>query len=167
MRRGGACRRGVDSPDADGRLPWVLCHSQGATVIRNQQREPGAGDGPIPAVVFLSGSRRGETLRLKGDTLRVGTDPDSEIRIPADTEPIPLPHHATLRRRGHSYEINSAPGARVWVNGELLERLVLASGDVLEIGRDGAVLRFRLYDRDTIPYKSLAEIFSDCAEGRC
>ncbi len=133
-------------------------------MIRNQQTEPGAGDGPIPAVVFLSGSRRGETLRLEGDTLRVGTDPDSEIRIPADTEPIPLPHHATLQRRGHSYEINSAPGARVWVNGELLERLVLASGDVLEIGRDGAVLRFRLYDRDTIPHKSLSEVFADCVE---
>lgn len=130
----------------------------------DQHAGPGAGDGPIPAVVFLSGSRRGETLRLRGDTLRVGTDPDCEIRIPADTEPMPLPHHATLERRGHSYEISSMPGARIWINGELLERLVLASGDVLEIGRDGAVLRFRLYDSDTLPYKSLTDVFSDCAE---
>ena len=99
-----------------------------------------------------------------GDTLRVGTDPDCEIRIPADTEPMLLPHHATFERRGHSYEISSMPGARIWINGELLERLVLASGDVLEIGRDGAVLRFRLYDSDTLPYKSLTDVFSDCAE---
>ena len=125
---------------------------------------PEAGDGSIPAVVFLSGSRRGETLRLRGDTIRVGTDPDSEIRIPVDTEPLPLPHHATLERRGRTYEISSTPGASVWINGELLERLVLASGDVLEIGRDGAILRFRLYDRDKVPYKSLPEVFSDCAE---
>ena len=130
----------------------------------DRHAKPGAGDSPIPAVVFLSGSRRGETLRLRGDTLRVGTDPDCEVRIPADTEPMPLPHHATLERRGQSYEIISAPGARIWVNGELLERLVLASGDVLEIGRDGAVLRFRLYDSAKIPYKSLPEVFSDCAE---
>ncbi len=82
-------------------------------MMRDQQAEPRAGDSPIPAVVFLSGSRRGETLRLTGDTLRVGTDPDSEIQIPTDTEPIPLPHHATLQRRGHSYEISTAPGARV------------------------------------------------------
>ena len=120
--------------------------------------------GPIPAVVFLSGSRRGETLRLEGDRLRIGTHPGSEISIPADTEPLPLPHHATLERRGQSYEIISAAGANVWVNGELLERLVLASGDVLEIGRDGAILRFRLYDRGKVPYKSLPEVFSDCAE---
>ncbi len=92
---------------------------------------PEAGDGSIPAVVFLSGSRRGETLRLRGDTIRVGTDPDSEIRIPGDTEPMPLPHHATLERRGRTYEISSTPGASMWINGELLERLVLASGDVL------------------------------------
>ena len=52
----------------------------------------------------------------------------------------------------------------IWVNGELLERLVLASGDVLEIGRDGLLLRFRLYDSDKVPYKSLPEVFSDCAE---
>ena len=94
----------------------------------------------------------------------MGTDPDSEIRIPVDTEPMPLPHHATLERRGQSYEISSTPGASIWINGELLERLVLASGDVLEIGRDGALLRFRLYDRDKVPYKSLPEVFSDCAE---
>ena len=119
---------------------------------------------PIPAVVFLSGSRRGETLRLKGERLRIGTHPGSEIPIPADTEPLPLPHHATLERRGQSYEIISAPGAKIWVNGERLERLVLASGDVLEIGRDGAILRFRLYDKDKVPYKSLPEVFSDCAE---
>ena len=124
----------------------------------------GQAEGLIPAVVFLSGSRRGETLRLNGDSLRVGTDPDSEILIPSDTEPLPRPHHATLERRGQSYEIVSAPGARVWVNGELLERLVLASGGVLEIGRDGAILRFRLYDSAMVPYKSLPEVFSDCVE---
>jgi serine protease Do len=131
-----------------------------------QHEHTGAGqhDGPIPAVVFLSGSRRGETLRLDGDRIRIGTDPKSEIPIPGDTEPLPLPHHATLERRGQSYEIVGAPGAKIWVNGELLERLVLASGDVLEIGRDGAILRFRLYDRAKVPYKSLPEVFSDCAE---
>jgi S1-C subfamily serine protease len=130
----------------------------------DHQAGAGQGEGPIPAVVFLSGSRRGETLRLSGGSVRIGTDPDSEILIPADTEPLPLPHHATLERRGQSYEIISAPGARIWVNGELLERLVLASGDVLEIGRDGAILRFRLYDSAKVPYKSLPEVFSDCAE---
>lgn len=119
---------------------------------------------PIPAVLFLSGSRRGEIQRLVGDEVRVGTDPAADVVIPLDTEPTPLPHHATLLRRGLTYAVRAEPGGEVWVNGESLDHLVLASGDVMEIGRDGAVLRFRLYEPESAPYKSLGEIFSDCAE---
>ncbi len=118
----------------------------------------------VPVVVFLSGSRRGHTLRLSGDRLTIGTDPSSDVRLPEDTEPLPLPHHATLLPRGRSYEIVAAPGAAVWVNGERVERLVLASGDVLEVGRDGSLLRFRLYPPGSAQYKTLPEIFSDCVE---
>ena len=58
----------------------------------------------------------------------------------------------------------AARGADVWVNGEQVDRLVLVSGDVLEIERDGSVLRFRLYPPEAAPYKTLPEIFSDCLE---
>lgn len=121
-------------------------------------------DDLIPVVSFLSGSRRGDTLRLGGDRLTIGTDSASDILLPPDTAPLPRPHHATLLRRGRSYEIVAEPGASVWVNGEQVERLVLASGDVLEIGRDGSVMRFRLYPSDAAAYKTLPEIFSDCVE---
>ena len=103
-------------------------------------------------------------LRLSGDRLTIGTDPSSDVRLPQDTEPLPLPHHASLLPRGRSYEIVAASGADVWVNGERVDRLVLASGDVLEIGRDGSLLRFRLYPPQAAPYKTLPEIFSDCVE---
>ena len=121
-------------------------------------------DEMIPVVSFLAGSRRGDTLRLGGASLTIGTDVTSDIRLPDDTEPLPLGHHATLVRRGRTYQIVAAPGAGVWVNGEQVSELVLASGDVLEVGRDGSVLRFRLYPGGAGPYKSLPEIFADCAE---
>jgi S1-C subfamily serine protease len=121
-------------------------------------------DDPIPVVVFLSGSRRGTTLRLAGEHLHIGTDPEAAIRIPMDTAPLPKPWHAVLMRRGDSYEVFAEEGADVWVNGERVEHLVLASGDVMEIGRDGAVLRFRLYEAGTEPYKSLPQVVSDCLE---
>lgn len=98
----------------------------------------------IPVLVFLSGSRRGDVVRLGGVRLCIGTDAGCEVRIPLDTAPLPLPHHATLERRGETYEIIAAPGAGLWVNGEPTDRLVLASGDVIEVGRDGAILRFHL-----------------------
>jgi serine protease Do len=119
---------------------------------------------PLPVIVFLSGSRRGTTLRLGGERACIGTDPSCEVRVPMDTEPLPLPHHATLTRRGGSYEVTTSSGAEVWVNGERVEHLVLASGDVMEIGRDGAVLRFRIYEPGSAAYKSLREVFSDCYE---
>lgn len=121
-------------------------------------------DHPIPVVVFLSGSRRGTILRIAGDHLHIGTDPEAEIRVPMDTAPLPEPWHAVLMRRGETYEIFAEEGADVWVNGERIEHLVLASGDVMEIGRDGAVLRFRLYPHGAEPYKSLPQVLSDCIE---
>ncbi len=119
---------------------------------------------PIPVIVFLSGSRRGTLLRLGGGHLHIGTDEANAIHIPMDTEPLPRPRHATLVRRGETYALVAEPGAEIWVNGEQVEHLVLASGDVIEVGRDGAVLRFRLYEPGAEPYKSLPEVFSDCME---
>jgi S1-C subfamily serine protease len=121
-------------------------------------------DHPIPVVVFLSGSRRGTMLRIAGDHLHIGTDPEADIRVPMDTAPLPQPWHAVLMRRGETYEVFAEEGADVWVNGERIEHLVLASGDVMEIGRDGAVLRFRLYPHGADPYKSLPQGVSDCIE---
>lgn len=118
----------------------------------------------VPAVVFLSGSRRGDIVPLGADRVTIGTDSAADVRLPDDTEPLPLPVHVTLERRGHTYEMVAAAGAGVWVNGEAVDRMVLASGDVLEVGRDGAILRFRLYPADRLPYKSLGEIFDDCLE---
>jgi len=124
-----------------------------------------AGDAPpVPAVVFLSGSRRGDMVPLGAERVTIGTDPATEVRLPDDTEPLPLPVHVTLERRGRTYEMVAEVGAEVWVNGEAVDRMVLASGDVLEVGRDGAILRFRLYPPDRLPYKSLGEIFDDCIE---
>ena len=45
-----------------------------------------------------------------------------------------------------------------------MKRFTLASGDVLEIGRDGAVLRYRVYDAGVVPYKTMTQVFSDCLD---
>ena len=66
--------------------------------------------------------------------------------------------------RGQTYVIETAPGAEIWVNGERVERKVLASGDLIEVGEGGPVLRFRLYEPGTQPYKSMGEAFSDCRD---
>lgn len=119
---------------------------------------------PTPLLVFLSGSQRGAVRELGRDVIRIGVGADMDLRLPEDTEPLPGAHHATLARRGATYELEAMPGHDVWVNGELVDRLVLASGDVLELGGDGTVLRYRLYPAGTRPQRTMTDVFSDCVE---
>ena len=113
---------------------------------------------PIPLLVFLSGSRRGAALELARDVIRIGVGADMDLRLPEDTEPLPGAHHATLTRRGGTYEMEATPGHDVWVNGDRVDRLVLASGDVLELGGDGAVLRYRLYPAGSRPQRKFISL---------
>ena len=116
---------------------------------------------PVPVVVHLSGSRRGVTLRMQGQTLRIGSDPEAEIRVTGETV---AKHHATLSLRSSTYGIRAEEGQAVWVNGDQIDVATLQSGDILEIGAGGPVLRFRLYPPDSPAHKSLAEAFVDCID---
>ncbi len=122
------------------------------------------GTDPTPVMVHLSGAHRGRTNVLMGDELSIGTAPTAQVHLSDRDRPLPGAHHATLRRRGRTYELLVTPAHEVWVNGESVETLVLASGDVLEIGRGGPVLRFRQYPSGAPLAKSLPEVFSDCVE---
>lgn len=115
-------------------------------------------------LVHLSGFRRGSSEPLVGDELRVGGAPEAEIQLAGLAGWSPAENHAVLRRRGETFELEAAEGQRVWVNGEAADRMVLASGDVIEFGRGGPVLRFRRYEPGHGPHKTLAEVFSDCID---
>lgn len=118
----------------------------------------------IPALVHLSGSRRGTTEMLAGDLERIGTAANSEIHFPADREPSVSIRHATLRRVGDTYELQVERGRAIWVNGERVDSTMLDSGDVLQVGAGGPLLRFRLHRRAVPPYKSMRQIVSDCVD---
>ena len=115
---------------------------------------------PVPVVVHLSGPWRGTTQRLRGERLRIGAAMDAEVRV--SPEPCVAPFHATLEPTpAGSFELVAETDRPVWVNGEPVRRRPLVSGDVLEIGRDGPLLRFRLYPPGTRTSKSVAEAFAD------
>jgi S1-C subfamily serine protease len=125
---------------------------------------------PTPVIVHLSGHLRGTTRRLAGERLRIGTAFEDPIRVmphelpPGEADGAPGGHLATLELRDDSYELIAAPGAEVWVNGKLVRRALLRSGDLLEIGEGGPVLRYRLYRPGSRAYKSMAEAYSDCRD---
>lgn len=119
---------------------------------------------PVPLIVYLSGRRRGKTARLAGSVLRIGSGADQEIRPDDGCSGIVAPHHAALHRSGLTYELETAPGESVWVNGTPVGSRLLRSGDLLEIGRGGPVLRFRLYPANRPAYKSVTDAFADCKD---
>jgi serine protease Do len=117
---------------------------------------------PTGVMIHLSGAHRGATVRLLGERLEVGTGATADLRVSALDFAAPADGRcATLERRGASYEIVPHPDCPVWVNGERIERLVLASGDVVEIGAGGPVLRFRMYAAGAEPAKSVSDVFAD------
>jgi len=115
---------------------------------------------PIPVIAHLSGARRGTSERLSGAVVWLALS--SQNTVVATSDARPPAHAAELVRRGQSYEVTAAAGHEIWVNGERTEHLVLASGDVIEIGKGGPVIRFRLYPVESGIVKSVADVFSDC-----
>ena len=118
---------------------------------------------PVAVLIHLSGPARGTTQRLLGDLLRLGAGPRVDIRV--SSEPMVAEHHATLRRENESYMLIVEPDRQVWVNGDAARERLLESGDVLEIGRDGPILRFRQYPPDTRLSKTISEAFLDGIDG--
>jgi len=110
---------------------------------------------PDSALVHLSGRRRGSTEFLPGDRVIIVSAPDGSVELTTAVE-APPSALAVLERRGQTFALTASPGAEVWINGERIDELVLASGDVLEFG-GGAVMRYRLYPAQRQRYKTMAE----------
>lgn len=138
--------------------------SKNSAKIRGAPLRGSPPEGLIPVLAHLSGSRRGATEILAGDVARIGTAANAEIHFPADRESSVSARHATLRRRGHTYELEVEREQMIWVNGQRVNARMLDSGDVLQIGPGGPLLRFRLHHRRVPAYKSMRQIFSDCLD---
>ena len=120
-----------------------------------EPREPR--DRPVTVVAHLSGHYRGKVHRLTGDRIAIGTGPDDDVRFSTDdltpglSELPPSGPYAALEHVEQGYVLRAAPEADVWVNGRRVEDHTLISGDVIEIGEGGPVLRFRVYPPGSAP----------------
>ncbi len=120
----------------------------------------------FPTVAILSGQRRGQFQHLNAETLRIVCGPGTNIRFLTPDDPDAHVYCATLHRAASTYELEVAADHQVWVNGEpVTESRSLESGDLLEVGRGGPVIRFRIYPVDGTLQKSVAEVLSDSVNG--
>lgn len=119
--------------------------------------------GPSPVIVYMSGRLRGTVRPLTENTVLIVRE-QSGVRVRSPEEAngdVPI----RLHRAGNSYELEVMPDQSVWVNAERTRSRLLESGDVLEIGRNGPMLRYRLYADGAVPRRSVAEAFADCVDG--
>ena len=116
---------------------------------------------PIRVFVRLSGPRRGQSQLLSGNVLEVALGADGTLEIDPQTASEPL---FQLNRSATGYDLSAAAETPLWVNGKPVQTRVLKSGDVVEVGDQRHVIRYREYGPGTKGYKSMREAFSDCLE---
>ena len=122
--------------------------------------------GDVPVIVILSGPRRGRNEVLDQKTYRIVMDPDEALYVLPPDGKRTENYHATLHRVANTYELEVAPDHNIWVNGEQVkESQALKSGDMLEIGHTGPVVRYRIYHKGEAPWKTLAEALADSMNG--
>lgn len=114
-----------------------------------------------PTLVHLTGPRRGTTHPLTGRELVAGTATEADVHFPAGRAPGVEGRHARLRAVEGDWRIEAGGGAAVFVNGERLDADRLLPGDVIQLGSDGPVLRYRLEPVGS-EYKSLRDALADC-----
>ena len=120
---------------------------------------------PVPVIEFLSGRFRGTHERLAEQTVFLIINEFGGISIvPASRAEAETDYPLRLHRSGDTYELEVDPVIQVWVNGNRVSLHTLTSGELLEIGRNGPMLRFRIYPAGEIPRRSSASAFVDCID---
>jgi hypothetical protein len=112
-------------------------------------------------LVHLSGPSRGRTALLPAEHLVLGTEG-------AD---VPLPHAAVRPRHAEirfvpedCHAVLTALDGPVFVNRREIREVVLASGDLLEVGVGGPRIRYRERPSDGSSCKPLREMLSDARD---
>lgn len=111
-------------------------------------------------LVHLSGPERGHTRRVFGTTHLVPLE-GGRLRLvygqpQVDEQPI-----AVLTPGGNGWQIDVHGDTEAWVNGTRSGNRSLQAGDLIEIGGDGLLLRFRPRPAGKA-YKNMGEAFADC-----
>lgn len=118
----------------------------------------------IAAIIYMSGDRRGVTELLGQRISVIRLEGRFGVRIGALQRGLDPDAAAILRPSENTFELEVTPGWKVWVNGVCATKKKLASGDVLEIGRNGPMLRFKKYADAVIPRRTTHDVYCDCVD---
>ncbi len=119
----------------------------------------------VPVIEFLSGRHRGAHEEITEATAFLALNEVGGLSIIPASKAVEGEHHPIrLQRSGDTYELEVTAPFRVWVNGEPVSRHTLVSGELLEIGRNGPMARYRIYAIGEIPLRTASHAFYDCID---
>ncbi|MBT4934124.1 MAG: trypsin-like peptidase domain-containing protein [Rhodospirillaceae bacterium] len=116
----------------------------------------------VASLVHQTGPSKSTVSWLKGSTLDVSLSPGRIVRV--GEPPQGETRDGTIARLHGiegSYEIEALEEGIVRVNKKPVTSQMLKHGDMIEFGDAGPLSRFRLYQRDKPPKKSISDILSD------
>jgi len=116
----------------------------------------------VGALEHQTGPSRGRTTWLSAASTDIALTPQRFVHC-AETKSGHAPDNliARFRRVGDTYELIAAANAKVWVNGTPVASKRLVSGDMIELGEDGPLSRFRLFREDRPVRETIPEILAD------
>lgn len=117
----------------------------------------------VHTLVHLSGPERGATWPIAGHTVRVVSGQEGLLAYATRAQPGDGDLLFTLTRTADGHRIDEPPQRPVWVNGVRARGRQLASGDLIEVGNGGPVLRYRLSEHPR-GYKRVADALGDCVD---
>jgi len=119
----------------------------------------------VPVIEFLSGRHRGQHEEITESTVFLALNEVGGLSIIPASKVVEGEHHPIrLQRSGDTYELEVIAPFQVWVNGEQVSRHTLVSGELLEIGRNGPMARYRIYAIGEIPLRTARHAFNDCID---
>ncbi len=119
----------------------------------------------VPVIEFLSGRHRGQHEEITESTVFLALNKVGGLSIIPESKVVEGEHHPIrLQRSGDTYELEVIAPFQVWVNGEKVSRHTLVSGELLEIGRNGPMARYRIYAIGEIPLRTARHAFNDCID---
>jgi NADH:quinone reductase (non-electrogenic) len=119
-------------------LARSLLGPQLAGLVKSPEKAPAAAPAPPPPPSLVRSD--GAELRLEGDVLYLGRGPDNHIVV---NDKMVSRRHSALKREGANYvleDLGTTNGTHV--NGQRIQRHMLAQGDVIRLG--GTLFTYRV-----------------------
>ena len=113
-------------------------------------------------LVHLSGPERGRTRRIFGTTHLVPLE-GGRLKLVYGQPQLGEPPIAVVTPDSNGWRLDVRGNTEAWVNGTRSGNRLLHAGDLIEIGSDGLLLRFRPRPAGA-SYKSVREAFDDCLD---